>query len=562
MQEYIIRNNTNEEVELHDLGIILEPNEERNLTLDFDVLTIVSSLSLKREVMYEHVSVNGVSGMDGFGMLTSTNIPMYNGFYVTWPSLKRFIGNKENVIVYFDLGCRYHIFSPHYNYYTYIYKGGPVHEVSKIDLSYVTNPGILEGAYIDINDVDGTGYRIWFNIDSLTATPQSDGRQLICINITSSSDIEEIIDAISNMLNESYGDVFRAYTVPEYPNTLFVMLLSSGVVDEHISTNCIEIGVSVYDEGSDYRMTSDEADFVTNYKEWCDNVKTVRADGRMRVHSTVLMENEHTMFLGCDDGDDRDGYETILAATIPGVPGYEHVFNLTYADDIRIEDGCLTYYDAPWYALLNIEVVSPGPCPPLPPVGTVVSHFVKNVPLYGTNPVGKSFDTDAPGTMVKPFVLRIRVTNPDGAMAVGSIDFNDATTASLAGRYFIINNDNGSTAVWFNLDESSNAPSFNGNTIGVLIYTGYTAEQIADALVNALNEANIGVSAECNGTVVTVTNDTKRELPGFIIDNNTSLNISAVDNGKDVPELQPWRILGEIKVHRRYTTVAQELYGL
>ena len=438
-QEFIITNISDNTVQIEDLGLMLEPGDTIDLTQMYDMLTILNSSVLKELVVYERISLNDETGINALVWLENNNIAQFTGYYLTWAQFKNFIGKKENVAIYFDFGCKYHIFSPLYPYFTYVKKG-------------------------------------------------------------------------------------------------------------------------------DDSRTPEQADFEDNYKEWCDNVKLARADGKMRVHATTLMEDEHPVFTGCADGVTRDHCGINLQIEMPNTPGAVVVRDMLFTDTIRLEDGTIMYENAPWGAILNVEVLHPGYPDGMGgwiiPPDTPIRRFVKNVPIYRDNYFGMMFDTDCPGSVTTPLKLRIRINNPIGRSEASSIDFNGADATALAGKYFLLSSVSNKFYVWYNVNETNEDPMVS-ERIGLRIDLDAddSAETIATKTMQSIHNYMGQFTVEQDGTLLKIYVSGRGDVEN--INSGTSgLSVGVITEGIDDPEFEPWKVWGWVKIHRKYTTVMEEMLGL
>lgn len=400
----IVKNNSEVEIPVYDLGIILQPGEERDLMIDFDNNTICSSLELKNLLLSNTlVTLNGETGLGNISLLNLQTNPMMTGMELTWTQFKSFIGEKENSAIYFDLSTLYHVFAPNYPYYCFIKKN-----------------------------------------------------------------------------------------------------------------------------------TTDCTDFETNYKTWCDSVKTTRADGRMRVHPTILREDLHPVFIGAGDGTTRDDCNEVLLFEMNTASRYSKTRSVSFNESSQVVGGHLLYADAPWGAYANVTIVHPY-------YGFQVRRFVKHLPLYKCNP-GIPIMTDAPGEMPAGLQLQVKVTNPD------SVCFTGSTPTGLSGKYFLIDNTH---YVWFDVDNGSTDPDVTDKTgIEVNISTGDTDIQIAGKCQEVLYNHN-NFEASLEEKYVIIFKKTGNSLDG----------LNSGDSGLSLTIPLRWKLYGWIKIHRTHTTVDEETYG-
>jgi len=287
----VVKNITeNELINLVDLGVELQPAEERDLCELFTTETLRVSRSFQDFLLMEKITLNGFSGMEALSSLLGEVLPSFDGVPLTWTEFKEFIVGKEEAMAFLDRTDKYFIFTSGYPIYCFILKNTP-----------------------------------------------------------------------------------------------------------------------------------EATEFETTYKTWCGKVKTVRSDGRLRVHATTCREDHHPQFVGGGDGiyngqRTRDICDPQLQFKLFPTANLEIVKDCVFKDEVWIRDGFLMYENAPWGARLNVEIVYPTVYPPGHPLefmnGIVVRRFVKDALIYGTNYQGFGFVTDAPGMMPAGMALRIRITNP------------------------------------------------------------------------------------------------------------------------------------------------------
>ena len=243
--------------------------------------------------------------------------------------------------------------------------------------------------------------------------------------------------------------------------------------------------------------------------------------------------------------------EVTTVTTVPDVIGTPTIYNVATVADVG-GSLHLTYFIihdtqgsvAVWYDVNNTGA-------PPPPhganraikVATVVSGDNANNVATKTGLVIALDNAFSVGVIANNITITNLINGPLAAASAGTSGFSVSTTTgtadiSLDGKYFIIYDDEGSVAVWYDVNNDSTREPFHGADRSIRVdgvVAGDSAATVAAATVAAINP-DLKFSASNLGSTITITNSFDGNVPSPTA-GTSGFTISSVNGSLSTAEL-------------------------